>query len=713
MADEISSLGKDVNKTLYEEDRVMRVAREMGYRGGSLANDIVKEIREDYLSYTPTSELATSELPEYNDNQINTVVETNDSIATLTEYTDEITEDQTDFIEDTTDVAIATSVVDTEIQTVDATNGGLGNNKTKLNTALSSVADESTGITGEMPDKMLLATSVVNKTLKGAIRTEKVVGGLVRFGKNFNIFDSEGKVDSINATGNQIKTAGRYVGRKAIKYANKGGMAISNKIMAKTVNKVTTKLTTRATSLSTKVSTKITAKGLKITGKITKVLLDFLGKLIIKIVAAVLSFSPLALALGVLAVVVMAVFMIFAPFTDKEGLEKFTTHISETQNSFFQEVKGYYDDEYKVIGTYNGEAYIDWRGALATLQGLDASIEGSEGEIWLLKQMENTGLMYSIDKMACEPYYRHISKKNAIISGFPIYDLEGNITSVNYNVVFTITPSYNYIENSYTPCTELSQMSQSILSNSGIYNYSYSSSDTVNNSYKYSATYEEGLFTDYMYQVTIGTLNDYKEWIKNNPDIIKEFYDKEGINYDKTTTNFLTNEVEEIMDSLYVSESFDMGLSTTGTNFIAQAVAGQIYDTGEHNGVLAYPTYARKLSATFPYYSNGTNHTGIDFAVPIGTPICACYDGEVIVVKELNYSYGYYVVIKHKLEDGKTIYTLYAHNSVLLVKQGDKVVQGQVIAQSGSTGNSTGPHCHLSVLTSWSPQTYVQPLDYL
>lgn len=47
------------------------------------------------------------------------------------------------------------------------------------------------------------------------------------------------------------------------------------------------------------------------------------------------------------------------------------------------------------------------------------------------------------------------------------------------------------------------------------------------------------------------------------------------------------------------------------------------------------------------------------------------------------------------------------------LSKGDKAVQGQIIVQSGLTGNSTGLHYHLSVLTSWLPQTYVQPFDYL
>lgn len=715
MADEISSFGKDVNKVLYEEDRASRIAREMGYRGGEFANDIIKEIREDYLNATLSNDVATAETNEFVDNGLNTSTTENDDILntlTDTETNEVVVDDNTENVDVNTNPVI-TSVEATE----DIPNSSLDNVKeSKLKTFF--LNEQGQGIStkeGKKTDKVLLATGVVGKGLKVAKTTAKVGGGLIRFGKNFNVFDANGNVDGTKATGDQIKTAAKFVGRKTSKYANKVAVASSKKLMSKPVKKVSQKIATSTSSLSVKVSTKLSAKGMKTLSKISKFMIEFIGKVIEKIIAAIISMSPIALAIVLIVVVTVGVFSIFAPFADRETMEKFTTHINNTQTDFYEKIKGYYDDDYIVTGTYNGEAYIDWRAALSVIQALNANVDGSNGEIWLLKQMEKDGVMYSIDKVSCTPYYRHQTTKYATITGVPQYDASNDDTVIgyNYNVVFAISPNYRYVPNTYTTCTQLSNMYCSTLSNGGIYSYVYYSGDTSNNSSQYWATYVEGKYTDYIYQVSVGTLDDYKNWIKNNPDTIKTFYDKEGVNYDASTTNFLTTDVNDIMDSLYSSDSFDIGFISTDTKFSAQAVAGQVYDTGKHKGVLAYPTSSRKLSATFPYYSSGKEHTGIDFAVPMGTPICACYDGEVIVVKKLNYSYGHYVVLKHKLEDGKVIYTLYAHNSVLLVNEGDKVVQGQVIAKSGSTGNSTGPHCHLSVLTSWSPQTYVQPLDYL
>lgn len=85
-------------------------------------------------------------------------------------------------------------------------------------------------------------------------------------------------------------------------------------------------------------------------------------------------------------------------------------------------------------------------------------------------------------------------------------------------------------------------------------------------------------------------------------------------------------------------------------------------------------------------------HRGIDIACPTGTPVTACADGRV-EISGWNNSYGYYVVISH----GSGYTTLYAHNSQLLVKQGQQVKRGQQISKSGSTGNSSGPHLHLEI----------------
>lgn len=103
----------------------------------------------------------------------------------------------------------------------------------------------------------------------------------------------------------------------------------------------------------------------------------------------------------------------------------------------------------------------------------------------------------------------------------------------------------------------------------------------------------------------------------------------------------------------------------------------------------------------------GKLHQGIDIAAPVGTPILASAGGQVTLAGWNNGGYGNLIEIKHP--DGS--FTRYAHNSRLLVKAGDLVEQGQLIAMMGSTGRSTGPHCHFELHTP--AQGAVNPIAYL
>jgi murein DD-endopeptidase MepM/ murein hydrolase activator NlpD len=89
----------------------------------------------------------------------------------------------------------------------------------------------------------------------------------------------------------------------------------------------------------------------------------------------------------------------------------------------------------------------------------------------------------------------------------------------------------------------------------------------------------------------------------------------------------------------------------------------------------------------------GNFHSGLDIQCPVKSPVVASFDG-VVVESGFSGNYGLMIRIKHEFNQ---LYTLYAHNSTLFVKVGEKVKKGQVIALSGSTGHSTGPHLHFEV----------------
>lgn len=109
---------------------------------------------------------------------------------------------------------------------------------------------------------------------------------------------------------------------------------------------------------------------------------------------------------------------------------------------------------------------------------------------------------------------------------------------------------------------------------------------------------------------------------------------------------------------------------------------------------------------THPILKTQRYHAGIDIGVPMGSTIVAAEAGTVVTATYNPGGYGNYVVISH----GSGVSTLYAHNSSLCVSVGQKVSRGQKIANAGSTGLSSGPHCHFEVLVNG---VTVNPLSYL
>lgn len=104
-------------------------------------------------------------------------------------------------------------------------------------------------------------------------------------------------------------------------------------------------------------------------------------------------------------------------------------------------------------------------------------------------------------------------------------------------------------------------------------------------------------------------------------------------------------------------------------------------------------------------FRNGKFHPGLDLPVQRGKPIIASKEGLVIYTGYAQ-GYGRLIIIEHE----NNFRTKYAHNSVNFVKKGDFVKKGQIIALSGSTGNSTGNHLHFELRCMRIP---LDPLDFL
>ena len=135
----------------------------------------------------------------------------------------------------------------------------------------------------------------------------------------------------------------------------------------------------------------------------------------------------------------------------------------------------------------------------------------------------------------------------------------------------------------------------------------------------------------------------------------------------------------------------------------------KVRPTWQPTGSFRWPTSGRITSYFGGRRSPGgigsTNHKGIDIAVPRGTPIYAA-DGGTVTYAGWMSGYGYLVEINH----GNGYVTRYGHNSSLTVSVGQHVYKGQQVARAGSTGNSTGNHCHFEVRYNGVAKN---PLNYL
>ena len=133
--------------------------------------------------------------------------------------------------------------------------------------------------------------------------------------------------------------------------------------------------------------------------------------------------------------------------------------------------------------------------------------------------------------------------------------------------------------------------------------------------------------------------------------------------------------------------------------------SGAVQSTGRMIWPLNGPITSPYGWRTHPIFGTARYHSGIDIGADYGENISAADSGTVIFAGWMG-GYGYAVIIDH----GGGISSLYGHNSELTVSEGQQVRQGQVIALAGSTGYSTGPHCHFEVRQNGEP---VDPSGYL
>jgi len=166
-----------------------------------------------------------------------------------------------------------------------------------------------------------------------------------------------------------------------------------------------------------------------------------------------------------------------------------------------------------------------------------------------------------------------------------------------------------------------------------------------------------------------------------------------------------------------------------------QPTLSVIQSTNQGQIQLSWPTNAPRVGVPFgqPSIYQPQGHTGIDFGLDQGSPVYAAGDGIVVFTGWFpqgwtSQGHGNTIWIYHGLtQDGKPLYSVYAHLSQFLVKIGDQVQKGQLIAYSGSTGAGSGPHLHFAIRLgggfqyegvdsngrAWSDGQWVNPDDWV
>lgn len=193
----------------------------------------------------------------------------------------------------------------------------------------------------------------------------------------------------------------------------------------------------------------------------------------------------------------------------------------------------------------------------------------------------------------------------------------------------------------------------------------------------------------------------YEEDYNAEPTIIPNdswYTTKKVVHYEGTTGHRERNDIVTIENGLEVKREM------IHENVIIESEPAII-----EQGTIIPPTYIKPIYGgrfTSGYGQRwGKLHKGVDWAVTTGTKIFAS-SGGTVVRADSNGAYGLCVLISHP--DGRM--TRYAHCSKLLVSKGQTVKQGEVIALSGNTGRSTGPHLHFEMIINGSP---VNPLKYI
>ncbi len=173
--------------------------------------------------------------------------------------------------------------------------------------------------------------------------------------------------------------------------------------------------------------------------------------------------------------------------------------------------------------------------------------------------------------------------------------------------------------------------------------------------------------------------------------------------YDSDVVMDMTKKVDRLSKQLYIqSKSYDevWDLVKNKANMLASIPAIQPVANKDLKHMAS--GYGMRMH---PIYKTVKMHTGMDFTAPVGTEIYATGNGTVSKIELNGRGYGNNITIDH----GYAYETLYGHLSKMVVRQGQKVKRGDLIAYVGNSGSSTGPHLHYEVRKHGDP---INPVNF-
>ncbi|MBO5201037.1 MAG: peptidoglycan DD-metalloendopeptidase family protein [Clostridia bacterium] len=183
--------------------------------------------------------------------------------------------------------------------------------------------------------------------------------------------------------------------------------------------------------------------------------------------------------------------------------------------------------------------------------------------------------------------------------------------------------------------------------------------------------------------------------------------------YIKVTKSGVRGKNEKVEEITYLNGAVtatnklsDVVVSSPVNEVIVIGTGKASYNSAYQNASTAGFKWPLTVKGTITsYWGDGRGHKGVDLAVPVGTKVLAVKGGTVVEARYTS-DYGYHVTIDH----GNGVKTRYAHNKYNTVSVGQTVSAGQVIAISGNSGRSSGPHLHFEVIING---TRVNPAPYI